>query len=429
MGGTQRLAEIRDFRRTTKIEAKGPLGGKGTSILTWCASGAFLEVDGKDKSYFDGSSSGWSYRNGFIRPIGLAGARRNDLLQWFHMLLADTRPGHKVTLAGPGKLQIEDANGNLGILEISPDTHLPVSIAANLSDTPVVYSDWRDVQGFKLPFRASISLKELPKAEATLTWQLNTGIDCAALARKPPGAKEVKQLPKALQPPTEDPVPVFTGDTTAQADEYLKRIQQKMGGTEALFQVRDFQRRYTQSQPMPNGKMSKGREFVETGCITGELRQTSLTQKADIFFDGNQSAWIKNPRGIAKLPSDFTLELQRVQFDYDVFNVALSDRLPGRERSMLNEGTIRITDELGGQATVTIDPVTGLPTKKVSRFIGKDRPSAPIEESFSDWRPVNGILLPHHLVGKRNGMVIREVQIQEWKLNTGVKCSNLAHPN
>jgi hypothetical protein len=94
--------------------------------------------------------------------------------------------------------------------------------------------------------------------------------------------------------------------------------------------------------------------------------------------------------------------------------------------SLPNEQTIQIIDEAGTRASVTVDPKTGLPLRKESPFVGKTGLTAPVEEHFSDWKSVSGVLLPHHLVGYRNGQLEREVQIEEWKLNTGVNCSELA---
>jgi hypothetical protein len=438
VGGSQRLAEVRDFRMTERLQARGLMGGKGNRSLAWCSSGGFLEVAGKTQTYFDGKSAGWYYDKAYFWPISLAVGRRYNFFQWFHLLLADSQPDHKVTPVGPNTLQIEDGFGNLAILEINPDSHLPVKLRPSATAEPTTYSDWRDVGGFKLPFHETISRKEMTSVEGTLSWGINTGINCAALDRKPAGAKEAKSPPKTPESPAADPPLTLTEDTAQRAIEMVKRLQDKLGGTEALLQVRDFERRFRESKPLPNGEMSKGTSVVETGCITGELHQKTTTRvrragmsfkvDVDVFFDGNQSAWIKRGRRYEKLPNVVTLDLRRAQFNYDIFNVALSDRLPGRVLSLPNDQTIQIIDETGSRASITVDSATGLPSRKESRFVGRSGSTAPVDEYFSDWKPVGGVLLPHHLAGYRNGRLEREVQVEEWKLNTGARCSELGRP-
>jgi hypothetical protein len=438
MGGAQRLAQVRDFRMTEHAQAKGPLGGKGSGTVAWCSSGAFLEEVGQSLTYFDGKSAAWHYEKGYFWPISPDYGRQANFYHWFHLLLADSLPDHKVSLAGPNKLRIEDGFGNLAILEINPTSHLPARLRRSATGSPTVYADWREVDGFKLPHRETILRKEMTPSRGTLSWQLNTGLNCAGLDRKPPGAQEAKERPKLPESTAVTPAQQITEDTAARAVALLKGVQEKLGGTEALLRVRDYERHFRESILLPNGEMSKGPTIVETGCITNELhRKTSRVVKRggrsvqvdeDIYFDGKQSAWIKRRGRPEKLPSAFALQLQQAQFNYDLFNVVLSDRLPGRELSSPDEQTIQILDESGNRATITVDLSTGLPSKKESRFVGKGGLTAPVVEQFSEWKQVDGILLPSHLVGYRNGLLEREVQVEEWKLNTGAKCSELARP-
>ena len=42
MGGAQRLAAIRNFRRTSRGQAKDGISARVSGVMTWCAPGAFL---------------------------------------------------------------------------------------------------------------------------------------------------------------------------------------------------------------------------------------------------------------------------------------------------------------------------------------------------------------------------------------------------
>jgi hypothetical protein len=54
------------------------------------------------------------------------------------------------------------------------------------ADVTVTWSDWRDVDGLKLPFKTTISRGGQQGGDATVTeWKINTGLKIEDLAKQP----------------------------------------------------------------------------------------------------------------------------------------------------------------------------------------------------------------------------------------------------
>jgi hypothetical protein len=438
VGGAERLASVRNYERTEVRQAKGPLQ-PGPSRLTerWCATGAdLLQMEGRNpnKQFLDGKTGGWFYSHGRIDERSDLSRQNNQaqLGQWFHLLLADSLPGYQVASAGENLLRIDDGRDDALILEVDPATFLPVRLMPVHAGATSSFSKWEPVDGLRLPSAVALRSEDL-HAEYTLTWKINTTIDCPSLGRKPAGAKPAIYAP--LKPADKTPEIErrhIGGDTSAQAAVLLARMRQRLGGDEALLNIHDYERVIQQRTPARNGKMQSIPKRIESGCITGETYDRTpraIGPSEETYFDGNTSGWVAVGGKSQKMPKPVVRYMQKVAFDYDVFKLALSDQVPGRQLSLIDEATLLVLDPSGAEARITID-ATGLPIKRVSKFVSKDVVAQPVEEQFSDWRMVHGVLLPFHLVGYRGDRLEREVTVQEWKLNQGINCVEIGakHP-
>ncbi|HTS27327.1 MAG TPA: hypothetical protein VMH81_15730 [Bryobacteraceae bacterium] len=429
MGGADRLAAIRNYRHVEQRE--GVRGGLLTR--SWCAAGASLEEQGQSRAYFDSKAPGWRYERGFISDLSAEVGRQDHFGDLFNLVLAD-RMKYAISLEGPLAIRIEDAD-LAAVLEIDVSTSLPHRLRgrAGNPEGSVSYDDWREVDRARLPFQRTILRDPQPAIKiATVSWKLNTDLNCLEIGRKPAGAKPAKAIPKLPAPDTASALPRKTGDTSAQALAFLKKLQERLGGFEALLNVRDYERVYTQTRPSMSGMIRLPR-LMERGCITGETLQRPtmlLARSREFYFNGTDGGWSTMSGKYRPLNSGEIAASQRDSFNYDLFKMVLSDRDPARVLSMFDDATIQIVDSQGNEAQVTADPTSGLPTRKISRFVAQKGMTPRLEEQLSDWRPVQGILLPFHLKGYElyssgAGVLVRDVEIQEWKLNSGINCAQL----
>jgi len=87
---------------------------------------------------------------------------------------------------------------------------------------------------------------------------------------------------------------------------------------------------------------------------------------------------------------------------------------------MLSRKGYRV-DQAGDGVVFELDS-SGLPLKRIYSSAGP----VEVEETFSDWREVDGVRLPHKSVVTQGGKPAAESTIQEWKLNGGLKPEELS---
>jgi hypothetical protein len=83
---------------------------------------------------------------------------------------------------------VSGQGGQSASVKLDGATGLPSEATYRLGPNEVkeTYSDWRDVDGIKLPFRTTIFQGGKKAAELTVKeWKLNTGITAEEVGRKP----------------------------------------------------------------------------------------------------------------------------------------------------------------------------------------------------------------------------------------------------
>jgi hypothetical protein len=94
----------------------------------------------------------------------------------------------------------------------------------------------------------------------------------------------------------------------------------------------------------------------------------------------------------------------------------MSDRDPDRTVNYVGEGTIEISSKDGESVRLEVDEKTGFPSK----IIYQGSQQAPAEQSYSDWREVNGIRLPFAWTIMQGEKKFASVTVADYKVNSGL---------
>ena len=199
-GGAAKLAAVKDCMLTAEFRLAPALGGLLVKERNRWIGPEYFRQDseaptGKISVYFNGKE-GW-----ITTPQGagpLAGAQlsqvQGDLFRlYFRLLLSDRIPGRKVVEAGSGAIYITSAGGDTARASFDSATGLLQKItyqAVHTAGAPIdveeVFSDFRVVDGIKMPFKVAISQGAQPFADVTVTEvKLNSGLKLPELEQKP----------------------------------------------------------------------------------------------------------------------------------------------------------------------------------------------------------------------------------------------------
>jgi hypothetical protein len=136
--------------------------------------------------------------------------------------------------------------------------------------------------------------------------------------------------------------------------------------------------------------------------------------KQSVYSDGT-TGWLSTPQGMMGM----TPAVQK-QVHGEVFRqippLVMSDRDADRTVNYVGEGTIEITSKDGESVRMEVDEKTGFPSK----IIYQGSQQGPVEQSYSDWREVNGIRLPFQWIIMQGGKKFASVTVADYKVNSGL---------
>jgi Predicted Zn-dependent peptidases len=195
VGGGDKLAAVKDVVQSGEIQLDASVGGiKMKQTNYWLTPGLFRQEAegpfGKLASYTNGTSGWIKGPQGDAALVGpmLKQAQGEIFRSYFHLLTSDRDPDRTVNYAGPGAVDISDKNGNSLRLTVDEATGLPLKTSYNGTQGPMdeEWSDLRDVNGMKVPFK--ITLRQGTRKIADLVVQdikVNTGATEAQLSKRP----------------------------------------------------------------------------------------------------------------------------------------------------------------------------------------------------------------------------------------------------
>ena len=199
----------------------------------------------------------------------------------------------------------------------------------------------------------------------------------------------------------------------------LARVQQAVGGADRLAAVKD----YTEVMDFRVDPAGGGMRVKQTDrwLAPNQFRQESQLPTGTItaYYDG-RGGWIAAPQGSGPLAG---AQLKQVQGDFFrlYFRLLLSDRFANRIVNLVSEDTLEISDDAGEAARIVVDLETGLPQRVIYGSVHAAGPPVQVDDAYSDFRPVAGVLVPHKITISQAGRKFADVEVMEFKVNAGLK--------
>ena len=202
-GGVDKLSAVKDYVETARfqLDPSVPNGG-GLLIdetIRWAAP-SHLRQDtvmpaGAVNAYFDGTKGWLSLPGSAAQPLAGAELKKaqGDILHiYFRLLLSDRIKGRTVNGLDDRSVEIQEGDQSVRV-EFDPETGLPRKFTYDATVTgggPQTveedYSDFREVNGVKAPFRTDILMGGKKYATVTVTsYKINTGLKPEELAKHP----------------------------------------------------------------------------------------------------------------------------------------------------------------------------------------------------------------------------------------------------
>ena len=196
----------------------------------------------------------------------------------------------------------------------------------------------------------------------------------------------------------------------------------KASGGDAVKAVKDISMTFDLTVSAPQGEFAmKGESNVNFG---GKLfvKMTNPMGEITQGYDG-QVAWTRTPQGVQEAPASARTALQSRIFG-DSLSILQRLDAPGMEIQAIGKSGdlegVAVSDSAHGvQAKFFVDPKTGLLVRKISTTNAMGS-SAEVEETYDDFREVNGVKLSFHAVSVQGGKKVAEQKISALKINPGI---------
>jgi hypothetical protein len=204
----------------------------------------------------------------------------------------------------------------------------------------------------------------------------------------------------------------------------LRHAQEALGGAQKLASVRDFtQTIRVAMEALPGG--------VTVKQVNRYLAPAVYRQDEDmpfgkiISYTDGASGWRSTPRGSATM-TPAVLKMSQDELFRSLFVLMAADRDPSVQVKATAPRTVEIAKEDGFSVRVEFDASTWLPLRKVYVAADPHGPPTEIEESYADWREVDGLKVPFKMTIRQNGKVLADETVEEFKFNVGLKADELS---
>ena len=206
--------------------------------------------------------------------------------------------------------------------------------------------------------------------------------------------------------------------SAAKGKELLKKLQAALGGEAKLAAVKDVQA--VAEVAIQTGGAAMKATQRNSLLLPSMLRQDTELPfgKQSVFFDGT-AGWMANAQGSQPLPPPVIKQVQG-----ELFRQWSSLASGGNTVSAVDANTIEIADAHGNQVRLQVD-TAGKPVKLFYEGEGMAGPSN-IEETFADWRDVDGMSVPFQITILQGGKKFADVKVQQYKVNSGLSAAQLS---
>ena len=208
----------------------------------------------------------------------------------------------------------------------------------------------------------------------------------------------------------------------AQGKALLQRVQQGLGGADKLAAVKDLQFHANLEifTPGASMKVKQTTSFIAPSTVRQDNELPFLKQS--VYSDGT-SGWLSGMQGVQNLTPPVLKQIHGEAFR-QIASLALSDRDADRTVSEAADGVLEISSKDGESVRMTVDQKTGVPEKLAYKQSPAEGGSD-VEETFSDWRDVDGVRLPFQWSILQGGKKFAGATVQDYKINSGLTADTL----
>jgi predicted Zn-dependent peptidase len=200
VGGADKLAAVKDYTQSVQANINAPQGAmaiKQTNQWIAGADAAYKQTQelpfGKVIAYSDGKTNWLSSPQGTMDmpPPVLRQMQGERMRSFVALLLADRNPQMTVSAVDANTITVTPAGGDSVRIDLDPATGLPARYSYQSvgpqgpTNVMLMPSDWREVNGIRLPHKFVIEQGGQKFAEGTSTWTLNSGLTPEELSKKP----------------------------------------------------------------------------------------------------------------------------------------------------------------------------------------------------------------------------------------------------
>ena len=199
--------------------------------------------------------------------------------------------------------------------------------------------------------------------------------------------------------------------------ELLERAQRALGGPDKLAAVKDLSMsaEVAISTGGPGMKVQQKSDFIFPSRMRQEIQAPFGKQ---VSYSDGESGWIATLQGVQVMPEPVLKQSQGEMF-HELIRLVLSDEDPQRMVVATGPGVVESSNTGGEAASLKIDEKTGLPVAVSYETMGRTGP-VQVEETFSDWREVNGIKLPFAMSITQAGKKFADAQVTDYRINSGL---------
>jgi zinc protease len=201
MGGAEKLAAVKDATYTAELALEQAAGGfKVKQVSMYLAPDQLRQEQelpfGKIIAYTDGKS-GWVATPQGVQPMPaelLKQAQGETFREPYALMLSDRNSSCTVNAIGDNAVEIATASGSLRVrVDFDPTTGLPAREVYTEpgqngapAETTDIFSDWREVAGIKLPYKAIQLENGMKMLEVAISeYKINSGLTAAELSKRP----------------------------------------------------------------------------------------------------------------------------------------------------------------------------------------------------------------------------------------------------
>ena len=201
MGGAEKLAAVKDATYKADIALEAAAGGVRLTMVNMYLAPDQLrqeqELPGvKIIEYSNGKSGFLSTPQG-VQPMPAEALKQTQgelFREPYALMLSDRDDSRIVNAVGENTVEVAAANGGLKVtVAFDPATGLPTredymepGQNGAPAETADIFSDWREVAGIKLPYKAIQLENGMKMLEVTVSeYKINNGLNVAELSKRP----------------------------------------------------------------------------------------------------------------------------------------------------------------------------------------------------------------------------------------------------